>query len=96
MSELVATIPQRRHRRVIWFVIGHNHRDAVRLPVTLRLLLVLRSATGSLKAFQLHGRVAGGGGETHLLHANSDFLQSGIARGRVALTRPVVTDYMRE
>lgn len=89
-------LPQRRRRRVVQLAIGHDHRDTLRLPVRLRLLLVLRSATGSLKAFQLHGRVARGGGEAHLLHANSDFLQSGIARSRVALTRPVVTDYMRE
>lgn len=89
-------LPHRRHGRVVQFAIGHDHRDAVRFPVRLRLLLVLRGAAGSLKAFQLHGGVAGGGREAHLLHANSDFLESGIARGRVALTRPVVTDYMRE
>lgn len=89
-------LPQRRRRSVIQFAVSHYHRHTVWLPVGLRLLLVLRSTAGSLEAFQLQGRVADGGGEAHLLHANSDFLQSGIARGRVALTRPVVTDYMRE
>lgn len=90
-------LPQRwRRRRIIQFAVSHYHHHTVWLPVGLRLLLVLRSTAGSLEAFQLQGRVAGGGGEAHLLHANSDFLESGIARGRVALTRPVVTDYMRE
>lgn len=89
-------LPQRRHGCIVQFAFSHNHCDTVCLPVGLRLPLVLRLPAGSLETSQLHGHVGGGGGEAHFLHTNSDFLESGIARSRVALTRPVVTDYMRE
>ena len=39
----------------------------------------------------------GGDREAHLLYADPDFMHAGVAEGRVVvLTRPVVTDYMRE
>lgn len=81
---------------VLKLAVRHNDDGAARLLVKLSEPVLLRGLVEDLVAFLIWGR-GGGDREAHLLHTDPDFVYAGVAEGRVVvLTRPVVTDYMRE
>lgn len=58
--------------------------------------MLLRGLVEDLVVVLIWGR-GRGDWEAHLLHTDPDFVHAGVAEGGVVvLTRPVVTDYMRE
>lgn len=95
-SEREQHLLERQRLSVLKLAVRHNDDGAAQMVVQLSEPVLLGGLVQEIVAVLIWG-CGGGDRGAHLLHTDPDFVYAGVAEGRVVvLTRPVVTDYMRE